>query len=241
VTYASLRRRFCTQIKKQKQSTPSYDGVLSSLDAPNPCVMPGGKQGDGSPTTKGVRGHYSGKICTSSETPTPHGRGRMRWDNGITYEGSWRQGLYHGEGTKVFTNGGGYCGQWRKGLRHGKGASLYGGKWGYERWEGQFVDDLAHGHGTLFTSDGRELAFPFEQGELAGQPPCNEEYEKACIKIHQSMFIILTSRLLFLGGIFPALVTRDNGCHDAGNLGVFRAPGLLLCRHESRWCLVENW
>ena len=28
--------------------------------------------------------------------------------------------------------------------------SIYGGKWGYDRWEGQFVDDKPHGEGLMY-------------------------------------------------------------------------------------------
>ena len=99
-------------------------GVIESLQlaCPSPCVMPGARVGDRSPSTAGVRGSYTGEICTSTGMPTPHGRGNMTWENRITYEGTWRAGLHHGEGSKVFTNGGGYSGEWRDGLRHGSGA-----------------------------------------------------------------------------------------------------------------------
>ena len=61
------------------------------------------------------------------------------------------------------------------------GAALYGGKWGYDRWEGRFVDDLMHGEGIMYMVDGGGEALPwvFEHGELAGEPPCNFEYEKS--------------------------------------------------------------
>ena len=33
------------------------------------------------------------------------------------------------------------------------GTSLYDGKWGYDRWEGPFVDDKPHGKGTMYSAD----------------------------------------------------------------------------------------
>ena len=42
-----------------------------------------------------------------------------------------------------------------------------------------FVDDLPHGEGVMHTKDGAAISFTFEHGEEAGEPPCNEEYEKA--------------------------------------------------------------
>lgn len=163
-------------------ATSRFEGLIASLDAPNPCVMPGGKLSDGSPSTAGIPGCYSGEVCLSStqSTPIPHGQGSMIWENGITYEGMWRQGLYHGMGCMMHRNGGGYRGVYRDGLKHGNGASLYGGKWGYDRWEGPFVDDRAHGPGVMYMVDSsHNISFTFEHGNQAGYAPCNEEYEKA--------------------------------------------------------------
>ena len=42
---------------------------------------------------------------------------------------------------------------WVEGKRHGWGTSLYDGKFGYDRWEGPFIDDKAHGVGTMFHDD----------------------------------------------------------------------------------------
>ena len=57
----------------------------------------GAKEGDRSPSTAGVSGHYNGEICSAAPMATPHGYGIMTWDNDITYEGSWKDGLFHGE------------------------------------------------------------------------------------------------------------------------------------------------
>ena len=45
---------------------------------------------------------------------------------------------------------GGYDGQWVGGKRDGWGTSHYDGKWGYDRWEGPFRDDVPHGVGTMY-------------------------------------------------------------------------------------------
>lgn len=77
----------------------------------------------------------------------------MEWSNGITYVGQWRGGKFHGFGAKLYSKGGGYVGDWVEGKRHGWGTSLYDGKWGYDRWEGPFVDDRPHGQGTMYGAD----------------------------------------------------------------------------------------
>ena len=67
----------------------------------------------------------------------------MKWNNGVTYTGR-----------KLYSRGGGYEGPWCQGKRNGAGISFYGdeslGKHGILRWEGPFVDDLAHGVGQAY-------------------------------------------------------------------------------------------
>ena len=131
-----------------------YAGPVSGLD-------------DGSPSTIGVDGRYRGEWDAAAGRP--HGRGVMEWENGIRFSGEWKDGAYHGTGSKVarfvqathrpsltpragngqtYSRGGGYTGEWREGKRQGWGTSFYNGKWGYDRWEGPFEDDLPHGEGA---------------------------------------------------------------------------------------------
>ena len=129
-----------------------YDGRVSGLH-------------DGSPSTSGVDGTYVGGWDPIARRP--HGRGRMAWENGITYDGRWRDGRYDGVGRKAYSRGGGYVGQWREGARQGWGLSLYDGKWGYEAWEGPFESDAPHGVGTmeLRSEPQKTVTFEFAHGE----------------------------------------------------------------------------
>ena len=44
--------------------------------------------------------------------------------------------------------------------------SFYDGKWGYEQWEGSFVDDKPHGEGVMVVREGgARVPFAFERGE----------------------------------------------------------------------------
>jgi hypothetical protein len=115
-----------------------YDGRVSGLS-------------DGSPSTDGVDGTFVGGW--DPEYERPQGRGVMRWDNGIVFDGLWSAGKYEGYGTKSYSRGGGYEGMWREGKRCGYGTSRYDGKFGYEKWVGPFVDDLPHGVGTMYLQD----------------------------------------------------------------------------------------
>ena len=127
-----------------------HDGALNGLS-------------DGSPSTDGVDGVYTGGW--DARDGRPQGRGEMKWENGITYEGHWTAGKYDGYGSKSYSRGGGYAGMWRHGLREGYGTSYFGGKWGHDRWVGPFVKDMAHGVGTMYPhveGGASEEGVPFE-------------------------------------------------------------------------------
>ena len=132
-----------------------YEGRVSGVD-------------DGSPSTVGVEGNYKGEVIDQDSSPPsspssspsciPHGFGVMSWDNGIQYKGMWQSGQYHGVGRKLYSRGGGYEGRWEEGKRQDKaGISFYSegvslGREGVLRWEGPFVNDLAHGVGQAYVA-----------------------------------------------------------------------------------------
>ena len=133
-----------------------YDGQLTNLS-------------DGSPSTDKVDGVYKGGWDLDEKRP--EGFGVMRWSNGITYEGRWKEGKYHGYGMKSYSKGGGYAGMWSGGKRSGWGISLYHGKFGYDRWVGSFVDDKPHGKGSMYMLTlglpGRDIGGDVEEQEKA--------------------------------------------------------------------------
>ena len=45
------------------------------------------------------------------------------------------------------------------------GVSLYHGKFGYDKWKGDFVDDLPHGKGVMTDTNGNTKDFFFVAGE----------------------------------------------------------------------------
>ena len=148
ISHALLRRSMAARFS----TMPLYDARLSGLD-------------DGSESTIGQDGHYSGGW--SATAATPHGQGTMIWDNGISYEGNWVEGKFHGIGSKLYSRGGGYEGSWVEGRRSGQGAHIFAGKFGYERWEGNFEADQPHGVGKMQYSDGSQGCFEFVMGKVS--------------------------------------------------------------------------
>ena len=118
---------------------------------------------DGSESTVGQNGRYNGDF--NEEKEHPDGHGKMTWDNGVSYEGDWENGVYNGFGSKLYSRGGGYVGHWENGIRKGEGTHLFAGKFGYERFQGNFVDDQPHGEGTMTYMDGTQTPFLFNMGK----------------------------------------------------------------------------
>jgi len=53
------------------------------------------------------------------------GVGIMRWVDGTSYEGEWRQDMLQGFGVEVYPDGGVYSGQFHGNARHGIGMYAY--------------------------------------------------------------------------------------------------------------------
>ncbi|XP_061697615.1 alsin-like isoform X2 [Syngnathoides biaculeatus] len=80
-----------------------------------------------------------------------HGRGTMRWQDGRTYTGNFKNGLEDGYGEcmipdKLLNKAGCYQGQWRDGKIHGFGIYRYATG---EVYEGCFNEGQRHGYGML--------------------------------------------------------------------------------------------
>jgi len=51
------------------------------------------------------------------------GGGVARYENGLVYEGEFRNAKNHGTGTMTYQDGYQYTGQWQDGLRDGQGVA----------------------------------------------------------------------------------------------------------------------
>ncbi|KAM5280168.1 alsin [Ctenodactylus gundi] len=81
----------------------------------------------------------------------PHGRGVLKWPDGKTYTGMFRNGLEEGYGeyripNKALSKDDHYVGHWKEGKMCGQGVYSYASG---EVFEGCFQDDMRHGHGLL--------------------------------------------------------------------------------------------
>lgn len=114
---------------------------------------------------------YEGDTDASLTNPQgpPHGKGKMTWPEGRTYEGAFDQGKFAGYGVMTYPPedpGIKYSGDWRDGNREGRGVMLFrdGG-----RYEGEFRAGKFHGYGRYFDPSGRlRYAGPYVDNRATG-------------------------------------------------------------------------
>ncbi len=141
--------------------------------------------GDGNGTIVNSYGTYQGDYVGGS----PHGYGKLIFNDGRIYEGYWYNGNFNGEGTFTYENGDVYHGQWVKGEKDGNGrytysdGSYYDGEWKSGTfngigtfvygdgsvYEGDWLDGERDGKGTLTFSDGSVYTGMWTEGERCGE------------------------------------------------------------------------
>jgi hypothetical protein len=111
----------------------------------------------------GDQGKYWGVILKSSGLP--HGMGRIAYDGGWSYDGSWCHGWWHGRGIAHFVEGDSYAGEYRFNQRHGHGCY----RWADGRvYDGEFNNEHRHGQGTYTFPDGDCYRGEFKNGQREG-------------------------------------------------------------------------
>ena len=125
-------------------------------------------------TGEGTR-YYDNAVYTGEMVDgTPHGKGKMVWDDGYSYDGEWNYGEFCGHGVFVQSDGAVFEGEWEHDLMNGPGTAKYAngdvyvgefandefngkGKYTFAQgdvYEGEFLDSLFHGKGKYTYKDG---------------------------------------------------------------------------------------
>lgn len=98
------------------------------------------------------------------------GKGECRYEGGVL------NGAFHGQGKFQYLDGRYYRGQWSRGKRHGRGEQNYvatneegiadrqfigkgGTLYRVARYSGDWVEDVKHGHGRAYFSNGESVRF----------------------------------------------------------------------------------
>lgn len=89
----------------------------------------------------GGQKYYCGQVLGG----LPHGRGRMFFERGISYDGQWKNGIINGIGKMDFPSGNSYVGNFEDNQYSGQGVLTTGGY----RYTGEFVDSKKKGRGVI--------------------------------------------------------------------------------------------
>ena len=126
---------------------------------------------------------YTGALNTSLRM---EGEGKLEYNTGDVYEGTFEAGVISGEGTFTYANGDVYKGSFSDGMKNGSGVytwangDVYEGEYvndvrsgigiytwtSGERYEGEFKDNLLSGAGTYSWPSGRTYTGYFENGVI---------------------------------------------------------------------------
>ena len=98
----------------------------------------------------------------STETPQADNRRRtVKLDDGATYIGPVKDGLFHGVGTYTFPSGDKYQGEFAQGVFQGQGMLRYADG---DCYTGEFENDLCHGQGKMVFASGQTQEGEFNKG-----------------------------------------------------------------------------
>mmetsp|Transcript_9604 Transcript_9604/g.20795 ORF Transcript_9604/g.20795 Transcript_9604/m.20795 type:complete len:318 (-) Transcript_9604:1725-2678(-) len=125
----------------------------------------------------GDRGDYQGEVLQTSWKhdrdnnddavidAIPSGLGVMKYADGRTYKGRWKNSQWHGRGKATYPNGDSYEGMYHEDQRHGTGVYL----WNDGRiFRGDFSNDQRNGHGLYQWLDGSKYEGEFQEGKRHG-------------------------------------------------------------------------
>lgn len=140
-----------TKLPPITQKKPALAPVMS---------MPNLKRQEGELHLKG--GRYIGEIVNKQ----PHGKGRIEFNNGTSYEGDFYWGAMHGYGTFNMLSGDKYIGQLHQNNVHGEGKMEYGNG---DVYEGHWRYGERHGQGKMTFNDGYVYEGMFRNNEMNGK------------------------------------------------------------------------
>lgn len=106
-----------------------------------------GQWQDGKVHGKGMEKHGDGTIYSGQFVDgLRDGKGEMRMANGDLYDGKFEKGLMAGKGKYMWRSGGEYTGEFQRGRRHGQGMLVWASG---DKYIGQFDEGRIHGEGVL--------------------------------------------------------------------------------------------
>ena len=92
------------------------------------------------------------------------------YNDGSSYKGNFKNGVYHGQGTYTWSNGEEYIGNWVDGKRSGHGVYTWQEKRKgyYLKYDGDFIDNEMTGKGTMYIVGGEKYVGDIKNGIFHG-------------------------------------------------------------------------
>lgn len=109
---------------------------------------------------------YVGDVKDTGDYETPHGRGKMTFSEGSTYEGDYVDGKMEGEGRLIFSSGLIYTGQVKNNAFNGQGEIIFEDGLIYT---GEIKDNNPHGDGKMTYPNGRILTGKWHKNKIVVQ------------------------------------------------------------------------
>mmetsp|Transcript_36811 Transcript_36811/g.49286 ORF Transcript_36811/g.49286 Transcript_36811/m.49286 type:complete len:475 (+) Transcript_36811:145-1569(+) len=111
-----------------------------------------------------------------------HGKGKIKWSNGDTFDGTFRDGMRNGLGTLIYHDGSSYKGGWKNDVFHGYGVQKLADEYIYY---GNFVHGTCNGHGQCVFSNGDRYFGGWKDGLIHGYG----KYHHANGDLYEGMFV----------------------------------------------------
>lgn len=114
-----------------------------------------------------VNAHYSNGLSFNGtyREGLIEGQGFVKYPNGESYEGDWKNNLPEGKGVYKSPDGIVYEGDWKNGCKDGKGFIKYQNG---DKYQGDFKNNYANGQGVYTWSDGRGYVGGWKDGGRNG-------------------------------------------------------------------------
>ncbi|MBF0171998.1 MAG: SUMF1/EgtB/PvdO family nonheme iron enzyme [Magnetococcales bacterium] len=138
---------------------PAIGFLLMAMMVLGGCTTPGSGTDVLSQPVANMKSWF---VNEAPQTGVGESRGAKAYEDGVHYEGGFKDGKRHGRGIQTWPDGARYEGEYQNDKRHGQGVFTWPTM---ARYEGGFVEGKRHGHGVYTWPNGAR----YEGGYVDGQ------------------------------------------------------------------------
>lgn len=136
--------------------------LLASLYLLGGCAMPGQQEGE----LPAFLTNTTSWLPKEEPKETPKAtQGTKNFEDGVHYEGDFKDGMRHGHGVQTWPDGARYEGEFKNDKREGHGLFIWPSK---VQYEGDFTNGKRHGHGVYTWPNGAHYEGGYVEGQKDG-------------------------------------------------------------------------